>query len=91
MRGASSVLSVVISTPISVEVISADIRIGTPYCLAYCIISDSGCMPRVKITAGGWNENSFSSRISRSVLESSCRYDISVRPMICTRVLSKFS
>ena len=42
------------------EVISVDIRIGTPYFLPYCIISDSGCMPRLSTTAGGWKEKSFS-------------------------------
>ena len=91
MRGASSVFSVVMSTPINVEVISVDMRIGTLYCLAYCIISDSGCILRVRMTAGGWKENSFSSRMLRRDVESSSRYDISVRPMIWTRVLSKFS
>ena len=42
MRGASSVFRVVMSCPIRADVISVDIRIGTPYCLANCIISESG-------------------------------------------------
>ena len=73
MRGASSVFSVVMSCPIRADVISVDIRIGTPYCLANCIISESGCMPRVSTMAGGWKENSFSRWVLRSEVDSSSR------------------
>ena len=73
MRGASSVFKVVMSWPIRADVISVDIRSGTPYCLAYCIISDMGRIPRVSTTAGGWKENSFSRWVLRSEVDNSSR------------------
>ena len=73
MRGASSLFNVVMSMPIRAEVISVDISSGTPYCLANCIISESGCMPRIRMTAGGWKENSFSRWVLRNEVDSSSR------------------
>ena len=73
MRGASSVLSAWIRELISGEVISADCSSGTPYFWANSIISGNGSNPRVRMTAGGWKEKSFSRWVRRISGSSSFR------------------
>ena len=73
MRGASSVLRVVMRLLISGLVISVERSSGTLYFLANSSISGRGSRSRVRMTQGGRKEKSFSRWVRRTSGSSSCR------------------